>query len=327
MAAQTPLYSLRNLRRRFGDREVLNIPALDLDAGRIYGLLGPNGAGKTTLMRLLAFMDTPSEGSVTFRGREIRPDQAARCRARVVWVPQSPVLFTGTLLYNVEYPMRLKGVKRGPRRAKALELLERVRLPHLAESPAHRLSGGESQRASIARAMAAGAEVLLFDEPTASVDYRSRGEIISLIHELWRECGLSIMVTTHDKSMADELCQEQITLFDGVVVSRVPMSGSASGLPSGVSAIPARLRPERGGPALVLGDGQDAESADPLGGFGPDGVSAATVLGLSESPAGVTLRLSAAPGQSLDLLVHDPDDLPHARRLTLGQAVSVIRQP
>lgn len=215
-----PLYSLTNIRRSFGERVVLDIPHLALAKGKIYGLLGPNGAGKTTLMRLLSFMDATTQGEIAFAGVTVTPDMFARYRARVVWVPQTPVLFSGSLLYNVEYPMLLKGAPRHVRRAKAMELLESVRLDHLAASPARRLSGGEAQRASIARALAAGAEVILFDEPTANVDYRSRAEIIALIRSLWKDRALSILVTTHDKPLADELTHEQLSLFAGKIVGK-----------------------------------------------------------------------------------------------------------
>ncbi|MDL2207430.1 ATP-binding cassette domain-containing protein [Desulfovibrio sp. OttesenSCG-928-M16] len=214
----TPLYSLSNVRQSFNGRIVLNVPDMVLEKGKLYGLLGPNGAGKTTLMRLLAFLDTPMEGRIFFTGQEVTANQRRNFRARVVWVPQTPVLFTGSLLYNVEYPMRLKRTPRQQRRARAMELLESVGLAHLAQTQARRLSGGEAQRGSIARALAAGAEVILFDEPTANVDYRSRGEIMRIIHNLWKERGLSLIVTTHDKALADELTQEEITLFEGEVV-------------------------------------------------------------------------------------------------------------
>lgn len=216
------VYSVRNLKRRFGDREVLNISSLDLKKGEIYGLLGPNGSGKTTLMRILSFMDTPTGGDIFFFGDKVEPDHAAQCRARVVWVPQSPVMFTGSLLYNVEYPMRLKRINRHERRDRALSLLRDVGLESLAAAPARRLSGGEAQRGSIARALAAGAEVILFDEPTANVDFRSRCELIELIRTLHAERGLSILVTTHDPYLADALCQTKITLFDGRLEQPVP---------------------------------------------------------------------------------------------------------
>ena len=312
------LYALDNITRRFGEREVLHIPELRLATGVIYGLLGPNGAGKTTLMRLLSFMDTPTSGVISFMGEIIRPDQAARCRARVVWVPQSPVMFTGTLLYNVEYPMRLKGAPRAERRDKAMALLETVGLARLAAWPAHRLSGGEAQRGSIARALAAGAEVLLFDEPTASVDFRSRGDIIRLIRSLNEERGLSVIVTTHDAALAAELCRERIVLFDGRIVPSYPGAGATPAEP------PLRARLD-GAAALVDAYGLEADRATlPLR-------ATARITGLEENPAGILVRLESErndageQGRAFTLLFAAPEDREAARRLVLGAALDIRR--
>lgn len=280
------LYRLRNLSKRFGGREVLSIPALDLRKGVIYGLLGPNGAGKTTLMRLLSFIETPTEGEIAFMGEEVQPESGARLRSRVVWVPQTPVMFTGSLLYNVEYPMALKGVPRSRRKDRAMQLLEGVGLAALADAPAPRLSGGEAQRGSIARALAAGAEVILFDEPTASVDFRSRSEIIELIHALNSKNGLSLIVTTHDRELADELCRDRIILFDGKIVPEYPhaararLSTPTGRLQSGDSGLEIHLPPDSAAllPAFV---------SLPCG---------AVVSGVGREAEGIFLRLSSEAG-------------------------------
>jgi ABC-type multidrug transport system ATPase subunit len=213
------LYHLQNIRRVFGRREVVSIDSLGLEAGCIYGLLGPNGSGKSTLMKLLAFLDEPDGGTIFFKGREAARKDMAAFRSSVVWSPQFPVMFSGSLRYNIEYPMRLKGVAAHERRRRADELLERVKLASLAEATARRLSGGEAQRASLARALAAGAEVLLLDEPTANVDIAAREGLVRLIEELWRDRGLSIIVATHDHSVEAELCQKLIHLRDGHLFS------------------------------------------------------------------------------------------------------------
>ena len=153
----TALYSLRHITRVFAERTVLDIPELVIEPQTIYGLLGPNGAGKTTLMKILSFMDIPTTGSIEFEGQPVIGKGGAGLRSRVVWVPQSPIMFTGTLTYNIEYPMKIKGVRGKERKAKVEEFLEVVGLAHLAKAPAQKLSGGEAQRASIARALAAGA--------------------------------------------------------------------------------------------------------------------------------------------------------------------------
>lgn len=181
-----------------------------------------------------------------------------------------------------------------------------VRLSHLAEAPARRLSGGEAQRASIARALAAGAEVIMFDEPTAQVDWRSRTEIIELIRELWAAHGLSIMVTTHDQNLADQLCPEQITLFDGKIVSWTR---------SDQEPLTASLRPAANGLAVVL--------AGPAPCLNQQAVRAA-IHGLVASQSGITLRLDVADGQQLEVLLDDPDDLELARSMTLRDQVELI---
>lgn len=301
------LYELTGIGRRFGDRDVLHIPALTLHAGIVYGLLGPNGAGKTTLMRILAFMDAPTDGTIAFMGQPVRPEQAPRYRARVVWVPQSPVMFTGSLLYNIEYPMRLKGTPVKERRSRALALLERVGLLRLAKAPAHRLSGGEAQRASIARALAAGAEVLLFDEPTASVDFRSRGEIITLIRTLNSERGLSIIVTTHDAALAAALCRERIILFDGRIVPEYPEFEEEGGQ----GALPRPSLLEDGSmPRILLPP--DAARGEPEGGT-------ARIAALAEGEGGVVLRLTLPSGQSATVSLPEGQGGARARGFFLGQ--------
>lgn len=215
-----PLFELENIVQRFGEREVLSIDSLRMEEGEIYALLGPNGAGKTTLMKILAFLDAPYSGNLYFKGQLVTSPLAAELRSRVVWSPQSPVMFTGTALYNVMYPMRIKGVHKKEAAECAMELLQEVRLEHLAKAQATGLSGGETQRVSAARAMAAGAEVILFDEPTANLDYQARQEMQELIHSLWKKRKISLLITTHDVRLAKELCRNIITLDDGKVSAK-----------------------------------------------------------------------------------------------------------
>jgi len=306
------LYSLRNLRRRFGQRTVLDIDSLDIEANAIYGLLGANGAGKSTLMRILSFLDTPTEGTLFFQGERVPPGQETRFRKGVVWVPQFPVMFTGSLLYNIEYPMLLKGVPASGRKRKAMELLDIVNLTALAQSPARSLSGGEAQRASIARALAAGAEVIHFDEPTANVDQRSLDDFVALVRSLWEAQGLSLLVTTHNAAMAAELCHRQIFLMEGRPVRQHV-------LPGGGIAWPARLARRTDNAAVIL-------STDAAGQFAPDdGTPGKAILrGIAEIAAGVTLRLEFGSGRSLDTLVEDHACRELARTLTLGSSLHIL---
>jgi ABC-type multidrug transport system ATPase subunit len=304
------LYELRGIVRRFWEREVLRIESLTLESGEIYALLGANGAGKSTLMRLLAFLDSPTSGTLIFRGTQVNPGQKAAFRGNVVWVPQFPVMFTGTLLYNVEYPMSLKKIAGPERKNRAMELLETVNLGHLAKAPAHRLSGGEAQRASIARALAAGAEIILFDEPTANVDQRSQENFIQLARYLWEKRGLSIIITTHNASLAAELCRRQIVLIEGRLTKHRVLA-------DGTVAHPARLISSDGQITVLLPRG-----AHPLPSGGcPD--HRALVLGIAEVAAGVALRLETQAAGRLELLLEDETSLSLSRALCLGSSLPV----
>ncbi|MDR1660619.1 MAG: ABC transporter ATP-binding protein [Desulfovibrio sp.] len=304
-----PLYELRNLRRSFDGREVLHVDHLCVDEGELYALLGANGAGKSTLMRILAFLDSPSSGELFFRGELTQKRQMALHRQGVVLVPQFPVMFTGSLLYNIEYPMILKNVSVARRRSRAVELLDMVGLVGLRKAPARHLSGGEAQRASIARALAAGAQVLFFDEPTANVDHRSTTEITTLIRELWSSHRLSIFITTHNADMAGELCRRQIFLAGGRLVKRHI-------LPGGRTAWPSELCLSRAGRTCAL------LPPDALQGTGTVH-PAAVVRGLSSVAAGVALQLSLTGVWEEDILLEDAESVRLASALRLGDTLEV----
>ncbi|SMP52537.1 tungstate transport system ATP-binding protein [Desulfonatronum zhilinae] len=211
------LYALRNLRQVFEGRTVLDIDALELAPGGSYALLGPNGSGKTTLLHVLAFLRPPVHGEVYFQGRRVewRDSALTALRRKVVLVDQHPIMFSTTVLKNVEYGPRMRGVSVRERRKTAEQCLERVGMSAFAQRPAHLLSGGETQRVAIARAMACRPEVMLFDEPTASVDVENQAVIDGVIRELRKDQGVSIIFSTHKRLEASRLADEKIFLFEG----------------------------------------------------------------------------------------------------------------
>lgn len=308
----TALYSLHNVSQRFGPREVLRIDSLEIESGEIYGLLGSNGAGKTTLMRILAFLDAPASGDIRFKGRQVPSGEHARFRPGVVWVPQFPVLFTGSLGFNIEYPMALKGVPAQQRRLRARELMERCKLEHLANIFAPKLSGGEAQRAAVCRALAAGAEVLLLDEPTANVDQRSLEDFILMIRELWEEKKLSLFITTHNSALAAALCRKQIFLVEGVPARRYL-------LPDGSFARFGSLICHNGNHTLRL-----EREAAPGVEFGRlHGETGAVLRGVHELASGITLNLELDGGAGIEVLLQEDASMHIARSLTLGAVMYV----
>ncbi|ADH87290.1 ABC transporter ATP-binding protein [Desulfurivibrio alkaliphilus] len=213
----TNSYLLQNIRQTFAQRTVLAIDHLELTAGRSYALLGPNGSGKSTLLRLLALLQPPTSGQLFFQDRPVnwQSRELTALRRRVVLVDQHPIMFTTSVIKNVEYGLRLRGVTGSQRRRQALECLARVGMEQFAEAQAHRLSGGETQRVAIARALACRPEVMLFDEPTASIDLPNRMVVEQLMADIQRELGLTIIFASHDRLQANRLGDEKIVLFEG----------------------------------------------------------------------------------------------------------------
>ena len=211
------LYTARNLRKTYGNRTVLSIDELHLEEGLIYGLLGPNGSGKSTLLSLLGFLDTPSGGSLRYRDIPVRndPKQLLSLRREVVLVDQHPILFSTSVFKNVEYGLRVRKIPRTQRRRIVEESLDLVGMRAFIHEKEHQLSGGETQRLAIARALACSPRVLLFDEPTASVDVENQIGIENIIRTVHREKKVSIILCTHDMLQISRLAQETIFLFDG----------------------------------------------------------------------------------------------------------------
>jgi tungstate transport system ATP-binding protein len=211
------LYELRGLKQIFDGRTVLDIEHLELSRGGGHALLGPNGSGKTTFLHILAFLRPPAAGQVLFRGQVVawRERSLSSLRRQVVLVDQHPIMFTTTVIKNVEYGPRMRGVQARERRKIAEECLDRVGMREFASRPAHALSGGENQRVAIARALACGPEVLLFDEPTAGVDVENQAVIEELIRQIRRDKGVTVIFSTHKRLEAARLAENKVFLFEG----------------------------------------------------------------------------------------------------------------
>jgi len=210
-------YRVKDLIKTYGGRTVLNLEDISLEGGKVHGIIGPNGAGKTTFLEVLAFLLPPTSGEVWF-GEE-RVDfsglKLIRLRQRVVMVQQKPILFTTTVYNNVEFPLKIRG-RPGPERERTVnELLDLVGMENFRDAKAHRLSGGETQRVAIAQALACSPEVILMDEPTASVDVENQINIERIIREINRKKGISVIFTTHDMIQASRMADEIVFMFEG----------------------------------------------------------------------------------------------------------------
>jgi putative spermidine/putrescine transport system ATP-binding protein len=173
-------------------------------------MLGPSGSGKTTTLRVIAGFERPDAGSVELQGVDVT--RVAPSQRAVNTVFQDYALFPHmTVAENIEYGLRVKGMSRGDRRARAQEVLERVRLPGLGDRKPVQLSGGQRQRVALARAIVNRPPVLLLDEPLGALDLKLRQEMQIFLKELQRELAITFVYVTHDQ-------EEALTMSDRLAV-------------------------------------------------------------------------------------------------------------
>ena len=227
--------SVRGVRKKFGDVEVLRGVDLDVEPGTVCCLLGPSGSGKSTLLRCMNHLETADAGHVRIDGElmgyredggtlvELKPAEIARKRRAVGMVFQRFHLFGHmTALQNVtEGPVRVLRRPKAEAEAAARTLLERVGLAEKADHYPAQLSGGQQQRVAIARALAMDPQVMLFDEPTSALDPELVGEVLDVMKGLARD-GMTMVVVTHEMGFAREVADTVVFLDQGVVVESGP---------------------------------------------------------------------------------------------------------
>lgn len=191
---------------------------LDIAPGRRTVVMGANGSGKSLLLRLLHGLIAPTSGRVLWHGRPL--DAAARRAQAMVF--QRPVMLRRSVLANLEFALRVHGVRGSARRERERSALAMARLEDLAGRPARVLSGGEQQRLAVARALACEPELLFLDEPTASLDPASTHAIEALIHEA-HAAGVTIVMVTHDRAQALRLGDDVLFMSDGRIVETGPI--------------------------------------------------------------------------------------------------------
>jgi putative ABC transport system ATP-binding protein len=216
---------------RMGESDIraVNDVSFSIAGGDFVALLGTSGSGKSSLLNLIAGLDTPTSGSVAVGGRDLarmsREELARYRRSTVGMVFQAFNLVPAmTVLENVELPMRFAEVPREQRIERARRSLERVGLAHRFNHRPSELSGGEQQRASLARSLVNSPSLLLADEPTGNLDSRTGSEIMDLIHTIHQE-GTTVLMVTHERPLAERYASRFIFLRDGKLVedpSEVP---------------------------------------------------------------------------------------------------------
>lgn len=219
------IIEIKNLSKTFGTGEeqvaALSDVSLSVRQGEIFGIIGLSGAGKSTLVRCMNLLERPEEGNVLFYGSDLtglNDKQLRKQRRKISMIFQSfNLLEQRTSLDNICFPLELAGVSRKEARRRAMELLETVGLPDKAGAYPSQLSGGQKQRIAIARALASDPEVLLCDEATSALDPKTTRAILSLLQNINKERGITVIIITHDMSVIEQICHRVAILDAGHV--------------------------------------------------------------------------------------------------------------
>jgi molybdopterin-binding protein len=265
-----PVITLRDVTVRYGPgRPALDVPSLGVEEGEILAVLGPNGAGKSTLLRVVAFLDRPATGEVSFRGRAVSWSRALDVRRRMAMAFQEPLLADATVAENVALGLRFRGIPAAERRPRIERWLGRLGIGGLASRSARTLSGGEAQRCALARALVLEPELLLLDEPFAGLDQPSREAVIAEVGAILRRDRITTVLVTHDRDEARALADRVAVMVGGRIVQtdttdrlfRAPVSDEVARFVGIETIADGRVESVAGGLALVEVGGQKIEVA------------------------------------------------------------------
>jgi len=218
------ILKIRNLKKIYNGRTVLNIKNLNFQKRKIYAIVGPNGSGKTTLLNVLNLLEKPDEGQISFYDREITNKSNISIlenRRRMTLVNQDPFLFDSTVYDNIAYGLKIRSIPSEVQKSRIRNALNIVGLSGFKDRRANQLSGGEAQRVVIARALAIEPEILFLDEPTANIDQKHVDVVERMIKKISQEIKTTVIFTTHDLSQAYRLADEVISLLDGKIIKQV----------------------------------------------------------------------------------------------------------
>lgn len=238
----SPVLSVTDVKKRFGDLEVLHGLSLEAHSGDVISLIGSSGSGKSTFLRCINLLEIPEAGDICLSGESVRfspdkqggrvpadPQQVQRLRTRIGMVFQQFNLWSHmTILQNVmEAPVRVLGMPKAEAKEQALMFLDKVGIADKRDAYPAFLSGGQQQRVAIARALAMRPEAILFDEPTSALDPELVGEVLGVMRQLAEE-GTTMIVVTHEMAFARDVCNKAIFLHQGLIEEQGHPSGMFS---------------------------------------------------------------------------------------------------
>lgn len=263
------LVELRNVTRKYGDITALDDISLEIGEGEIFTFMGPNGSGKTTMLRIMAALDKPTKGEMYFGGVRVDDSNRGDIRVKSTMIFQKTALFNTTVHKNITYGLKLRGYPKKEIDERVRDVLNLVKLEGYEKRLAKKLSGGEQQRVSLARALVLNTELLLLDEPTANLDPKNVSIIEEAISWVNREQKATIVMATHNMFQAETLTHRAALILGGKI-ARIGTTQEVFRAPSKDLASFARLENifsgtsralEVGTSMIDLGDGIQIEAA------------------------------------------------------------------
>ncbi len=216
-AIPTPAYHLQKIRHYYGNKKILDIPELKIKTGSITGIIGPNGSGKSTLLKLMAFIQKPTFGQVYYHGKPELPFSPA-IRSKVTVLTQKPYLLKRSVYENIIYGLKIrKEADNVEKRVKRALSTVGLNYDNFAHRKWHELSGGESQRVALAARLILKPDVLLLDEPIASVDMESAKLIREASLKARRELGTTLVIVSHDLHWLYSISDQQFSIYKGKI--------------------------------------------------------------------------------------------------------------
>ena len=205
---------LEKIKKYYGQKKILDIDYLEIPQGKITGITGPNGSGKSTMLNIISNIDCDYEGRVRFNDRIMDNN----IRKDITLVFQKPYLFRRKVYENITYPLKLRNIDKNMQRDMALKVIKDLEIEDLIDKKGHKLSGGETQKVALARAMVFRPKLLLLDEPTSNIDPESTKIIEREILNFNKKTNSTLIIITHNIDQSKRLCDEIVYLNQGKVV-------------------------------------------------------------------------------------------------------------
>lgn len=204
------------------NRKIVSVKDLVVEAGKVTSIIGPNGAGKSSLLKVMALLDNPTTGTIDFAGSKVFPGKVSLTeRRKVAVVFQEPLMLDTTVYNNVAIGLKFRKVHRKLIHETVGYWLKKFGIEHLAGERAKTLSGGEAQRLSIARAMAANPEILFLDEPFSALDLPTRKKLLKDFQQILNETKITTVFISHDYHEVKFLSNDIIIMFEGIMIDKI----------------------------------------------------------------------------------------------------------